>query len=157
MFTPTIVALILSTSVAPQPQLTRAELERGPDSAHVLAFDANDDVAAEIVLWRVDQRHIRIDALFPDGLVLTAVFDGEFIVTIDNDHPEAVAGRLAAINDLLAATSEPQASWLKCAAYAAITALELAQASPIGVATAVLAACECLPEIVDEFEGMECF
>jgi hypothetical protein len=30
-------------------------------------------------------------------------------------------------------------------------------ASPIGVVTAVLAACECLPEIIDEFEGMECF
>jgi hypothetical protein len=53
--------------------------------------------------------------------------------------------------------TDSQASWLECAAYTAITIGEIAHVNPWAVATAVLAACECLPEIVDEFEGMECF
>jgi hypothetical protein len=42
---PVVLATILSTS----PSLARAEFEQGPDSAHVLAFDESNDVAAEIV------------------------------------------------------------------------------------------------------------
>jgi hypothetical protein len=161
MLAATILAATLSTvppaAVPPASQLTRAEFERSPSSVHVLAFDANEDVAAEVILWRVDQRHLRIDALFPDGILLTAVFDGDSITTLDNDEPEVVAARLAAVIDLLASASVSQANWTKCAGYAAFAAWELSHASPIGVVGAVLAACECLPEIIDEFEGMECF
>jgi hypothetical protein len=153
--------IILATALSATPPLARAEVEHGPDSTHVLAFDTNEDVAAEVVVWHVDHRHIRIDALFPDGLTLSAqvAVSGD-VVSIDSDDPQVVAGRLSAVDDLLAgglADGALEGSWLKCAAYAAITAFELAHASPIAVPTAILAACECLPEIVDEWEGLECF
>lgn len=48
--------VVLATTLSTSPPLARAEFEHGPDSAHVLAFDENNDVAAEIVLWRVDNR-----------------------------------------------------------------------------------------------------
>jgi hypothetical protein len=149
--------IILATALTATPPLSRAEVERGPDSVHVLAFDANDDVAAEVVVWHGVNQDIRIDALFPDGLTLSAVVavSGE-VMSIDSDDPQTVAGRLAAVDDLLAGGTV-QASWLKCAAYAAITAWELSHASPIAVPTAILAACECLPEIVEEWEALECF
>jgi hypothetical protein len=47
--------------VSAQP-LTHAEVHHGPMSTQIVAFDAEDQVAAEIVVWIVDEGHIRIDA-----------------------------------------------------------------------------------------------
>lgn len=139
------------------PPLTRVEFERSSISSHVLAYDEAGDVAAEVILWR-DADLIRLDAVFPDGLVLAATFDGTQFVIVENTEPAIIATRLAAVSDLLA-TQQPlvERSWLECGAYAPIAAAELAHANPLGIPTAILAACKCIPKIIDEFEGMECF
>lgn len=139
------------------PPLTRVEFERTSISSHVLAYDEAGDVAAEVILWR-DADLIRLDAVFPDGLVLAATFDGTEFVVVENTEPATIATRLAAVSDLLA-VDQPliERSWLECGAYAAIAAAELAHANPLGIPTVILAACKCIPEIIDEFEGMECF
>jgi hypothetical protein len=154
MFT-TPVVLAAALAVTTQP-LIRAEVESSAESAHVLAYDSDDQVGAEIVIWRVDGK-LRIDALFPDGVYLTATINGDQDVTIETDDPDAVTERLAAIEDLLAGVDTKASGW-KCALEAALAAGACASVHAVAcVATTVLAACECLPLIVDEFEGMECF
>jgi hypothetical protein len=147
-----ITQIMLATAISSAP-LARAEVEVEPDSAHVLAYDTEGEVAAEIVVWHYGEE-IRLDALFPDGTSLNATILGG-TVTVDSDDLEAARTQIVAVRNLLH-DIDPQKGWLKCAAYAAISIEELAHASPIGVATAVLAACECLPLIIDEWEGMEC-
>lgn len=135
--------------------LTRVEVHYGPRSTQILAFDAEDQVTAEIVVWIVDEGHIRIDANFPDDIHAMAVVNGHGeIIEIDNEARELVAPRINAIVDLLAQTE--QAGWFPCAFHGTMAVVELAGANPIGIASAVLAACECLPLLVDEFEDIEC-
>jgi hypothetical protein len=152
MFTaPVLLATVLS---ATPPPLARAEVDFGPDSAHVLAYDTTGEVAAEIVIW-AHAEEIRLDAVLPDGSSLNAsILDGN--LTVECDDCQAAGAQIVEVQNLLH-DMDSQASWLKCAAYTAITIGEIAHVNPWAVATAVLAACECLPEIVDEFEGMECF
>jgi hypothetical protein len=141
-----------SVSAAP---LTRAEVHDGPRSTQVLAFDAENQVAAEIVVRIVGEGHIRIDAIFPDDIHAMAVVNGKGeILEIDNEAHELVATRIAAVLDLLAETE--QAGWFPCAFHSTMAVVELAHANPLALASTVLAACECLPLLVDEFEGMEC-
>jgi hypothetical protein len=94
--------------------LTRAEVHYGPVSTQVVVFDAEDQVAAEIVVGIVDEGHIRIDATFPDDIHVMAVVNGKGeIIEIDNDAHELVAPRIAEVVDLLAQTE--QAGPLPCA------------------------------------------
>jgi hypothetical protein len=76
------------------------------------------------------------------------------IIEVDNEARRHVAPRIAAVVDLLAQTE--QAGWLPCAFHSAMAVVEVAHANPIALASAVLAACECLPLLVDEFEDIEC-
>jgi hypothetical protein len=146
-----ILAIALPTA-AP---LTRAEVHHGPESTQIVAFDAEDQVAAEIVVWIVDEGHIRIDAIFPDDIHAMAVVNGNGeIIEVDNEAHGLVAPRIAAVVDLLAQTE--QAGWVPCAFHGVMAVVEIAHANPIALASAVLAACECLPLLVDEFEDIEC-
>src|SRR4051794_13554159 len=103
----TILANVLST----QPPLAPAEVtpnsvnvEHTDDSIHVLTYDPDGEVAAEIVEWW-DGAEIRIDANFPDGVYLSATVHGENDVTIESNDPAAVSERLADVEDLLANTA----------------------------------------------------
>jgi hypothetical protein len=99
--------------------------------------------------------HIRIDANFPDDIRAMTVVNGNGeILEIDNGAHELVAPRIAAVLDLLAQTE--QAGWAPCAFHGVMAVVELAHANPIGIASAVAAACECLPLLVDEFQDLEC-
>lgn len=109
----------------------------------------------KIVVWIVDENHIRIDANFPDEIHAMAVINGNGeIIEIDNGAHELVAPRIAAVVDLLAQTE--QAGWFPCAFHGAMAVVEIAHANPIAIASAVAAACECLPLLVDEFQDLEC-
>jgi hypothetical protein len=154
MFT-TPAVLAAAIAVTPQP-LTRAEVESSAESAHVLAYDSDDQVGAEIVIWRVDGK-LRIDALFPDGVYLTAIVNADQDVTVETDDPDAVTERLAAIEDLLAGVDTKASGW-KCALEATLAVGACASVHAFAcIGTTILAACECLPLVVDEFDGMECF
>jgi hypothetical protein len=136
---------------APPP---RADVTRGSDWARVLAYDSAGDVAAEIMIWSIDDE-IRVDAVFPDGASMEATFiDGE-VAGIDCIDCESARAQIDAVLVDLPLPETLQASWLKCAGYAALTVGELATGHPwLAVPTAVLAACECL-EAYDETK--ECF
>jgi hypothetical protein len=137
-------------------RIARVAFDRGAESTHIFAYDGDEQVAAEIVLWYArDEGHAHIAANFPDGVFLAATFDHDQIVAIDNDHPEVTSARLAAVLEVLGRIE--QASWLKCAGYAAMTAWEASHGSPIALPYCVLAVCECLPEFIElaggEWEG----
>jgi hypothetical protein len=85
---------------------------------------------------------------------MTVVNGNGEILEIDNGAHELVAPRIAAVLDLLAQTE--QAGWAPCAFHGVMAVVELAHANPIGIASAVAAACECLPLLVDEFQDLEC-
>jgi hypothetical protein len=96
-----------------------------------------------------------IDAIFPDDIFAMAVVNGKGeIIELDNEAHGLVAPRIAAVVDLLAQTE--QVGWFPCAFHGAMAVVEIAHANPIANASAVLAACECLPLLVDEFEDIEC-
>lgn len=120
-----------------------------------MGFDAEEKIAAEIVVQIVDEGHIQIDAIFPDDIHVMAVVNGKGeIIEIDNEAHELVAPRIAAVVDLLAQTE--QAGGVPCAVHSAMAVIEIAHANPFAIVSAVLAACECLPLLVDEFEDIEC-
>jgi hypothetical protein len=159
MLTATIFSWVLAaapgpstpTDEAPPP---RAEVTSGPDWAGVLTYDDAGEVSAEIVVWSVDQE-IRVDAVFPDGASMNAtVVDGE-LADIECDDCASAREQIEAVLDDMPLVETLQASWLKCAGYAALTVGELATGHPwLAVPTAVLAACECL-EAYDDTK--ECF
>lgn len=164
MVTTTIFSTIFSwvlavapTPPTPTPQIADttpppAEITQGPDWARILTFDSAGDVAAEVVVWSIDDE-IRIDAVFPDGAGMEAtVIDGEVVGSDCIDCESATVQ----IEEVLAGLPEIlKGSWLKCAGYAVLTVGELATGHPLlAGATAVLAACECV-EAYDETE--ECF
>lgn len=135
--------------------LSRAEVRFGDESTQVVAFDTEDRVAVEIVVWIGSDGYIRIAAAFSDDIHAMAVVNGKGeIIELDNDAPDLVAARIAAVVDLLAQTE--QAGWLPCAAHSSMAVLEFAHANPLALASTVLAACSCLPLLVEEFEDIEC-
>jgi hypothetical protein len=135
--------------------LARAEVDVGPDSVHVLAFDEANDVAAEIVIWAYGEE-IRYAALFPNGSTVNVAVDREGkIISHECDDCESAAAQIGPVEDLLANTE--QAGWGKCAGYGVLLVAEIGTGHPIAAAaTALLAACECYPLIFDDLEGKEC-
>lgn len=152
---PLVTAFTGSPEYASLPPITDVEVVESADSTHVLAFDPDGEVAAEVVVWAVEGE-IRLDALFPDGLYLSVVTDGES-VTIESDDAAEVAERMGALLDHLGQTEQEGEEWGDCAGHAAHAAVGCALARPfMCVVGSVIAACECLPLLVDEFEGYSC-
>jgi hypothetical protein len=151
-----IIALVTAFSGPPDvlsPPIADVEVVEGTDSTHVFAYDPDGEVAAEIVVWGRDGE-VRFDALFPDGFYLSLVTDGES-VTVDSDDAEEAAARMGEIHDFLSQI-DPQAAPAPCAIAVATGVFHAVTANPLVVVEAVLAACECLPLIVDEWEGYHC-
>ena len=87
---PAFAAAPVRVAAAP----VRVEYESGANSAHVLAFDNEDEVAAEVVLWHTGDGKLRLDAAFPDGLIASAeVVDGVVIMSEDPDLAAAGSRR----------------------------------------------------------------
>jgi hypothetical protein len=145
---PEIVPLIIAFTGPPEdvtrPPIADVEVIESADSAHVLAYDPDGEVAAEVVVWGRDGE-VRFDAVFPDGLYVSLVTDGE-TVNVESDDVEEAAARMGEIRDFLVQL-EPQAGPIPCGA---------AVVGGIVIVDAVLAACECLPLLVDEWEGYHC-
>jgi hypothetical protein len=82
------------------------------------------------------------------------VTDGETFTT-DSDDAQEAAARMDEIRDVLART-DPQAGRVPCAGAVVSGIYHAATANPWVIVDAVFAACECLPLIVDEWEGYHC-
>lgn len=85
-------ALALAFALAPTTPTDRAppfdvsdvEVQQTDSSAHVTAYDAEGEVAAELAVWVDSGGRKHTDANFPDGLYLSVAIDGES-VTVDSD------------------------------------------------------------------------
>lgn len=130
------------------------EVIQGPDSTHVLAYDAAGEVAAELVIWSSEPGEIRFDATYPDGLYMSAVANSDGY-TVDTEDAAEVGRRVKELESVMAQL-DPQASVGGCAFHVVGTTLSIIAVHPWAVAEAIVAACECLPLIVDEWEGYHC-
>lgn len=137
------------------------DVEQTDDSIHVLAYDPDGDVTAEIVEWW-DGADIRIDAYFPDGVYLSATVRGEDDVTIESNDPAAVSERIAAVEDLLANTPTGANKWICALEVLAAGAACAVAGGPVGVGAcalgALLVSCACIPLIDEKIpDDAECF
>jgi hypothetical protein len=162
----TMASMLTLTPSNPTPnptQIDHVTVEQSSDAAHVLAYDSDGQVAGEIILSHeigTDETgeptaELHIDAIFPDGAYMFAVVtdDGEQTVTTEGNAAAQIAEIQAILVDV-----DTKAKWWKCAGEIGLAAAAYISVHPIAaLATTVLAACECLPLIVDEFAGMECF
>lgn len=121
-----------------------AEFVTGDDSAHLLAYDSDGEVSAEIVLWYDDDDRTRLDVMFADGLYQSTTIDGENVTTETDDAAE-VAERLAVLETSLPSLADIEP---ETAAYCA--------ASLIGVAGACGAARPLLCISVSLTAGLNC-
>ena len=156
-----VITMASMLTLAPNPnptQIDHVTLEQSSDAAHVLAYDSDGQVAGEIILsYEIgadETAELHMDAIFPDGAYMFAVVtdDGEQTVETEGNATAQIAEIQAA---LLA--NEETASWFDCALAAALAAEGCIMVNPFAcVGGGIAAACLCLPEIVDEFEDMEC-
>lgn len=161
----TLTAAVPLDTPAPLPTADIAppnsvNVEHTDDSIHVLAYDPDGDVTAEIVEWW-DGADIRIDANFPDGVYLSATVRGENDVTIESNDPAAVSERIAAVEDLLANASTGANGWT-CALEVLAAGVACAAGGPVGVGACalggLLVACACIPLIDENIpDDAECF
>jgi hypothetical protein len=110
MYTTTIaLALALApstptTDYAPPFEVADIEVERGPESTTLTAFDGDGEVAAEIVQWTDGDGHTRLDTHFADGVYVWVAIDGDS-VEVESNNPAEAADRLASMG------ATTQASW----------------------------------------------
>lgn len=134
--------------------IQRVEVNESAAATSVLVYDDTGEVGAELVVRQTDDGELMLDALFPDGLYVSVITDGD-AVTVESDDAEEAAARMGEIHDFLL-QAEPQAAPGPCAIALATGVFHAVTANPLVVVEAVLAACECLPLIVDEWEGYHC-
>jgi hypothetical protein len=109
----------LALALAPDPTIppisfdvADVEVVARDNSTHLLAYDADGEVAAEIVVTTEADDRTRLDVMFPDGLYLTAVAEGESI-TVETDDAAEVAARVAIVEESLASITDVDV--MKCA------------------------------------------
>src|SRR5262245_29065358 len=156
------MASMLTLEPPPNPtptQIDHVNVEQSSDAAHVLAYDSDGQVVGEIILsheiGKDETAELHLDAIFPDGAYMFAVVtdDGGQTVEIEGNAAAQIAEIQAFLVD-----NETEAAWWKCVGEIGLAALAIVEVKPIvATATTIMAACECLPLIVDEFAGMECF
>jgi hypothetical protein len=145
MNTTTILSLALAG--APEPPITpftvdTVDVDHSGDSTQITAYGPDGEVAGEVVLWVDADGHVRIDATFADGLYLSVATDGE-TSSIDSEHGEAAAARVAQIHAALPNTELPE--WVPCAGSVALAAYSCGHFNFITCGpSAFVAACECI-------------
>jgi hypothetical protein len=136
------------------PDILTIDVERSDDTAQITARDINGEISAEMFIWLDGDGRTRLNATWPDGLYVSVIADGE-TVTVDSDNQREATARMQEIHDFLQQT-DPQAGPVPCAVATVSGIFHAITANPLVVVDAVLAACECLPLVVDEWEGYHC-
>jgi hypothetical protein len=128
----------------------------------VLTYDSDGEVVAELVVARTDTGGIHLDARFPDGASVNVEISEAALASGDVGEAlvecvdcESANAQLAGVQDVLNDVDH-QAGWVPCAIHSTMAIVEVAHANPWAVVSAVLAACSCLPELVEEFENIKC-
>jgi hypothetical protein len=145
--TTTIIAMTLALA-PPSFDVSDTEATTTDDAFHLLTYDADGEVSAEIVVWTDDRGRLRLDAGFDDGHYLAMVVDGDE-VTSDSDDAAEVAARAQAIDDFLA-TNPAQEGTIWCATGVLAMAGFCGTGNLLGcmVGTATVA-CHCLPLVME--------
>jgi hypothetical protein len=133
--------------------VVEVDMERSDESTQLTAYGPDGEVAGEVFMWADADGRIRLDAMFADGLYLSVATDGND-VTIDTDDAAAVAMRM---DEITAALEQASGEWGTCAWEAGVAAIECVAVRPIlCIGGTIVAACTCLPLLVDEWEGYSC-
>lgn len=142
---------VVATVVDGEPELVRAEIIPADDSAVLLAYDADDNVAAEIAISADGRIQASIDGVFVDAEVTP---DGTLVVqchgACTDTERAAAAARIATIGLLV--DNSPHAgktAGMWCAIGIASTAAACVGSSGLlcGVGFAATA-CACMKEVV---------
>jgi hypothetical protein len=156
-----LLSLVLAGAPESQPT-PPPTVEARPDSTHVLTYDSDGEVVAELVAARTDTGGIHLDARFPDGASVNVEISAAALASGDVGEAlvecvdcESANAQLAGVQDVLNDVDH-QAGWVPCAIHSTMAIVEVAHANPWAVVSAVLAACSCLPELVEEFENIKC-
>lgn len=162
--TPSIVLTSVLAFTPPPPttvtfdnQFDHSELIAGDDELQLVAYDHTGEVIGSIALWVNPEGATGILSDYGDGYALVLVTpEGE--VLTDTTLPRDVAMERA---DLIASHLDPydpvQAKWLKCAAFTGALVATCATGSIWACPfTAILAACECLPQLEPKWKNKSC-
>jgi hypothetical protein len=129
------------------------DLHRTDEAVQITTYDSDGEVSADIVLW-VDDGRVHFDANFADGLYSLTMVDGDR-AWVDSNDPAAVGLRGTVIRDFL--RENEQDGWVPCAAAAIGASLHCWNVLIAWcVADVYIMGCECLPELIEEFEEIEC-
>jgi hypothetical protein len=152
MFLP-IVVISAAMAAPPPTHIDHVIVEQSADSAQVLGYDADGEVAIELSIWLAEDEP-RIAATLPSGGYLLIGAEG----IIDSHDHDSVKAQFVELSEALDITAEvEQATWLECGLAAAGAIGGCVGVRPLAcVGGSILAACECLPLTIDEFEGMHC-
>lgn len=139
-------------SVPPTP-IDHVTVEQSADSAQVLGYGDGGEVAIELWIWLAETEP-RLAVMLPSGGYLLIGPNG----IIDSHDYDSVKAQFVELSEALDVTAEvEQASWFECGLAAAGAIGGCVAVRPLAcVGGSILAACECLPLTVDEFEGMNC-
>jgi hypothetical protein len=161
MITATILSWVLAAAPVTQPpsdvaspDIATVDVERSDDTAQITARDSDGEVSAEMFIWLDADGRTRLSAAWPDGLYASVVIDGESF-TVDSDNQQEAAARMNEVRDFMK-KNEPQAGPIPCAGAVIAGIGHALTANPLVIVDAVFAACECLPLLVDEWEGYHC-
>lgn len=157
MGTPILITTLLALAPSPSPpgfDASDAELSMADDSVQLTTYDAEGEVSAEIVMWTDDGGLLQVHANFVDGIYLRIATDGE-TAKVDSNNAVEAAARMGVVDDYIDGPLVA-AAWIPCAG-AIVTAAGSCAAAGLGCPLwAILAACECLPELVEEWEDLSC-
>ena len=122
----------------------------------LIAYDAAGEVIASIALWVDSGDRIWIDSDYEDGFAEVMIVDGR--ATLDSTlAPETLTKRTRLIMSYVEPGGPQAAKPMGCALFAAGAVITCSFAQPGCPIAAGVAACHCLPLVVQEWEGYSCF
>jgi hypothetical protein len=147
-------ALAAAPSSPPEPfTVVQVDMDRSDESTQLTAYGPDGEVAGEVFVWVDVNGQIRLDAMFADGLYMAVSTDGTEVM-IDAADTAVVAARM---NEITVALEQTSGEWGTCAWEAGVAVIECAAVRPIlCIGGTIVAACTCLPLLVDEWEGYSC-
>jgi hypothetical protein len=136
------------------------EAHRSEQDVEIHVLDSEGKIEAVLVITIAETgtgAQIRLEADFADGLYMSSSATPNSEPQIESNNAAVVEERLTAILDLQKDPDSTQSSiggcgWAAVGAAAGCIAVQFIFCT-IG---SIVAACECLPELVDEFEDIEC-
>lgn len=136
------------------PDIAAVEFASSDQVVQITARDSTGEVSAEVFLWSDDAGRLRLDAAWPDGLAVSVVRDGE-TATVETADPAEVASRMDRL-DVAIQQAAAAGDWKDCAAHVGLTVAACGLHPVLCAGEMYYAACECLPLLVEKFEGQEC-